>query len=62
MDKSDDYQIVNFFLSFKTSMFFSAGIVNMVVGYLLYFQCATVFVPGKYVSPVEKCNAVGPGA
>jgi len=41
IDKSDEYQLVYFILSFKGAQFFSWGIVKGIVGYSTYFFCVT---------------------
>jgi uncharacterized membrane protein len=42
IDKSDEYQLVNYILSFKTLQFFTQGALNGVIGYILYFSCYSV--------------------
>lgn len=42
IDKSDEFQLINFILDFKKMIFFTAGVLNTIIGYLLYFNCATL--------------------
>ena len=42
IDKSDEFQLIKFILDFKKMIFFTAGVLNAIIGYLLYFNCATL--------------------
>ena len=42
IDKSDEYQLVQYILSFKKMQFITAGIIESVIGYLYYFVCANM--------------------
>lgn len=42
IDKSDEYQLVKYILDFKKMIFFTAGVTNGMIGYVLYFICATL--------------------
>lgn len=46
IDKTDEYQLVNYILSYKNIQFFTMGLLQIVVGYFEYFYCATI-VPGR---------------
>jgi hypothetical protein len=50
IDKSDEFQLVQFILNYKKLQFFTQGIVSGVIGYCLYFFCADV---GAYTSPAD---------
>lgn len=42
IDKSDEYQLVKYILDFKKMIFVTAGVENGMIGYVLYFVCATL--------------------
>ena len=42
MDKSDEFQLCSFILGFKKMQFFTVGWLQAVVGYSMYFKCATL--------------------
>lgn len=42
IDKSDEYQLVQYILGFKKMIFITAGVENGMIGYILYFVCATL--------------------
>eukprot|EP00416_Gambierdiscus_australes_P014303 CAMPEP_0171126040 /NCGR_PEP_ID=MMETSP0766_2-20121228/112503_1 /TAXON_ID=439317 /ORGANISM="Gambierdiscus australes, Strain CAWD 149" /LENGTH=454 /DNA_ID=CAMNT_0011589045 /DNA_START=138 /DNA_END=1502 /DNA_ORIENTATION=+ len=65
IDKSDEYQLVYFILSFKGAQFFSWGVVKGWQGFFMYFKCTTfptIPLPGGSTL-VEKplCEVAGPG-
>lgn len=42
IDKTDEYQLVKYILDFKKMIFVTAGVENGMIGYVLYFVCATL--------------------
>lgn len=57
IDKSDEFQLVQFILSFKGRQFITQGIIRAAAGYFTFLACATA--PG---SPSEHtCDENGPG-
>lgn len=42
IDKSDEFQLVQYILDFKKMIFITAGALNGIIGYILYFICATL--------------------
>lgn len=42
IDKGDEYQLVNFILNYKKLQFFTQGCVSGVIGYIMYYICASV--------------------
>lgn len=40
IDKSDEYQLVQFILAFKKSQFLNAGVINGILGYVKYYACS----------------------
>ncbi|KAL4439601.1 hypothetical protein ABPG74_004003 [Tetrahymena malaccensis] len=39
IDKSDEYQLINFILEFKRLQFFSIGVIGGTIGFYMYFKC-----------------------
>jgi hypothetical protein len=39
LDKTDEFQLVNFIISFKGAQFLTVGIISMVTGAMIYFSC-----------------------
>lgn len=42
IDKNDEFQLVQYILDFKRMIFFTSGVTNGIVGYVLYFACSTL--------------------
>jgi len=59
IDKGDEYQLVQFVLDFKTSHFFSFGVVRGVVGFAQYYGCVNY---GTNTNDHNACEDFGPGA
>eukprot|EP01017_Pseudomicrothorax_dubius_P032822 TRINITY_DN4336_c0_g3_i1.p1 TRINITY_DN4336_c0_g3~~TRINITY_DN4336_c0_g3_i1.p1 ORF type:complete len:351 (-),score=43.27 TRINITY_DN4336_c0_g3_i1:61-1113(-) len=57
MDKSDEYQLVEFIISFKRMQFFAAGIVSAVIGYSQYYSC-NIRIEYKEVNVIEYGNCM----
>eukprot|EP00927_Polykrikos_kofoidii_P016836 TRINITY_DN17637_c0_g2_i1.p1 TRINITY_DN17637_c0_g2~~TRINITY_DN17637_c0_g2_i1.p1 ORF type:complete len:648 (-),score=95.69 TRINITY_DN17637_c0_g2_i1:115-2058(-) len=57
IDKSDEFQLVDFILRLKGLQFFSQGIMRCAIGYYLYFMCVTA--PGDEREHI--CEHHGPG-
>lgn len=57
IDRTDEYQLITFMLSFKATLFFSSGIVGVIAGYVQYARCV--------IEPIDKddhdCEVSGPG-
>eukprot|EP01016_Furgasonia_blochmanni_P040021 TRINITY_DN5058_c0_g1_i2.p1 TRINITY_DN5058_c0_g1~~TRINITY_DN5058_c0_g1_i2.p1 ORF type:complete len:369 (+),score=43.53 TRINITY_DN5058_c0_g1_i2:346-1452(+) len=60
IDKRDEYQLVNFILSFKKLQFITFGCINGITGYVGYFLCSVrnEADPKKYAD----CILEGPGS
>ncbi|CAD8101076.1 unnamed protein product [Paramecium primaurelia] len=60
IDKEDEYQLVNFILSFKTMFFITQGVMKALIGYFMLYTCTTM----KYIDNTyqEDCTRKGPGA
>jgi hypothetical protein len=58
IDKSDEYQLINFITRFKSTFFLSYGLIKLIVQYVQYYRCV-VFAPS---ANVHTCNINGPGA
>ena len=41
IDKSDEWQLVRYILTFKRFQFLSGGCLSGVIGYIQFFACAT---------------------
>ena len=50
LDKSDQFQLVQFILNFKTLQFFTLGCIGSVLGYVSYFGCITIYTEGKIMT------------
>lgn len=55
IDKSDEYQLCNFVLGFKSIQFFSVGVFQCVIGSIQYYLCAVV---DKDTEPVAGDEAI----
>jgi hypothetical protein len=42
IDKTEEFQLVNFILNYKTMQFLTAGCLSAISGYFTYFYCATI--------------------
>eukprot|EP01016_Furgasonia_blochmanni_P003996 TRINITY_DN11557_c0_g2_i1.p1 TRINITY_DN11557_c0_g2~~TRINITY_DN11557_c0_g2_i1.p1 ORF type:complete len:636 (+),score=95.96 TRINITY_DN11557_c0_g2_i1:66-1973(+) len=60
IDKSDEYQLVKFILSFKRLQFFTFGCLNGILGYAQYFICTARDESDPKV--YSKCIIEGPGS
>ena len=60
IDKSDEYQLIQFILDFKTLMFFTLGGIGGIVGYVNYVLCISV-IEGreKSGSEISSCAVQG---
>jgi hypothetical protein len=41
IDRGDEFQLVDFILSFKKMQFFTVGCFNGILGYILFYQCSS---------------------
>lgn len=57
IDKSDAHQLCSFVLKFKGMQFFAHGIVRVLIGFLLFLNCATVEGDASH----HHCDSHGPG-
>jgi len=57
IDKSDEFQIIDFILQFKGTQFLSHGICRTILGFFLYVSCVTA--PAHDAE--HACEARGPG-
>jgi hypothetical protein len=39
IDKRDEFQLIKYILSFKSSQFFGAGVIKGIIGFHLYYAC-----------------------
>mmetsp|Transcript_68718 Transcript_68718/g.154464 ORF Transcript_68718/g.154464 Transcript_68718/m.154464 type:complete len:548 (-) Transcript_68718:29-1672(-) len=58
IDKGDEFQLIQFILSFKGMQFLSQGIIRVGQGYYLYLACVTA--PAREGS--HECDDSGPGS
>eukprot|EP00931_Biecheleriopsis_adriatica_P062557 TRINITY_DN37726_c0_g1_i1.p1 TRINITY_DN37726_c0_g1~~TRINITY_DN37726_c0_g1_i1.p1 ORF type:complete len:488 (-),score=101.15 TRINITY_DN37726_c0_g1_i1:55-1518(-) len=58
MDKTEEYQLISFILSFKGTQFISMGLLRAVTGYTMYMICVTA--PAH--ESEHSCEDSGPGA
>jgi len=56
MDKSDEFQLINFILSFKGTQFISMGVIRAVTGFFMFMMCVTA-----KASDNHSCEDEGPG-
>ncbi|KAL4446868.1 hypothetical protein ABPG74_014840 [Tetrahymena malaccensis] len=61
IDKSDEYQLINFILSFKRFQFFAIGLIGGFVGFYLYFYCVDQ-TKHFNMSVQQNCHENGPGS
>jgi len=57
IDKSDEFQLVQFIILFKGTSFLSHGLIKMVVGFFLYLACTSQSTDGF----THTCSSAGPG-
>lgn len=57
LDKSDEYQLIFYILTFKGTQFLSHGIIRTIMGFFVYLSCVTA--PG--MEDQHHCDADGPG-
>jgi len=57
IDKSDEFQLVQFILVFKGIQFLSVGLIRTITGYVMYLMCATA--PAHDTE--HSCENAGPG-
>lgn len=57
MDKSDEFQLLNFILGFKGTQFISMGLIRAVTGFFMFMMCVTA--PAN--EDDHKCEDSGPG-
>mmetsp|Transcript_12926 Transcript_12926/g.29348 ORF Transcript_12926/g.29348 Transcript_12926/m.29348 type:complete len:481 (+) Transcript_12926:138-1580(+) len=57
IDKTDEYQLINYILWFKGMQFFSHGILRTILGFFLYFACVTM----PRHPDQHGCENLGPG-
>lgn len=59
IDKSDEWQLINFVLNFKASQFITLGVFNSIIGYVQFYSCSTI---NDYtsISEATKCQENGP--
>eukprot|EP01017_Pseudomicrothorax_dubius_P008976 TRINITY_DN12990_c0_g1_i1.p1 TRINITY_DN12990_c0_g1~~TRINITY_DN12990_c0_g1_i1.p1 ORF type:complete len:524 (-),score=100.14 TRINITY_DN12990_c0_g1_i1:34-1605(-) len=63
IDKSDEYQLVQFILSFKRLQFFTNGLLNGMIGYIQYYVCSTnIKYNALNIAEYGKCMIEGPGS
>lgn len=58
IDKSDEYQLIAYILTFKGTQFLSHGFIRMIIGFLQYVGCVTV----PATENAHSCEENGPGA
>lgn len=58
IDKSDEYQLINFITRFKSLFFLSYGLIKLIVQYIQYYRCV-VFSTSL---TTHTCNINGPGS
>mmetsp|Transcript_27000 Transcript_27000/g.77476 ORF Transcript_27000/g.77476 Transcript_27000/m.77476 type:complete len:488 (+) Transcript_27000:148-1611(+) len=75
IDKTDEYQLIYFILSFKGAQFFSWGLVKGIVGFSIYFYCTTFpnmellleelevteVMNTSSIAHLQNCESHGPG-
>jgi hypothetical protein len=59
IDKSDEFQLINFILSFKGMQFLTMGIIRCCIGFTMFMICVPVHSKG---GPHHDCEDNGPGA
>lgn len=61
IDKTDEWQLLSFIVSFKRMQFFSFGVAGSLLGYVMFFNCATL---NNYQNPKDdlRCKNEGPGS
>lgn len=56
IDKSDEYQLIDFILSFKGTQFITMGIIRCIQGFVQFMLCYTAKADG-----LDSCTEDGPG-
>ncbi|CAD8184135.1 unnamed protein product [Paramecium octaurelia] len=68
IDKTEEYQVVNYILDYKNIQFFTAGVLNALIGFFSYFYCATLKPAHDFINEKDQglklnyCFSHGPGA
>jgi hypothetical protein len=62
IDKSDEFQLVQFILNFKTLQFFTLGCIGSIAGFVGYFGCISFSFDGdeRRGDQINECAVKGP--
>ena len=59
MDKGDEYQLVQFILTFKKLQFLTLGCLSSILGYAFYYYCSTFPGQGQPSTSINRCASRG---
>lgn len=59
MCKDDEFQLVNYIVSFKSLQFFTMGCINGLIAYIIYFFCISTSSGANDTQGINACSAKG---
>jgi hypothetical protein len=61
IDKEDEYQLIQYVIQFKGTMFISYGVVRAIIGFFAFLACVSIPNTGQEHSDGHVCGDYGPG-